>query len=277
MMTCRILLGPLVALLATFAHGSDNFFDSNGVRIRYVTEGQGVPVVLIHGWMSDVTMWGKLEPAPGFKLIALDCRGHGKSDKPHDATKYGVEMASDVVRLLDHLQISKAHLLGYSMGAFIAGKVAATHPDRVLSLIYGGQAPLLTGESGSREIDVFARAVDEGTGLGPYLKEVRPELTIEAANALATLMYSGKDVKAWALAGKSFAGLEVSAADLKKCKAPTLFIHGSKEAESTKSRVAALHKVLVSSVLKIIDGADHVTTLAKPEFGKTVLDFLRAN
>ena len=57
----------------------------------------------------------------GFQLIALDCRGHGKSDKPHDPAEYGPEMAADVVRLLDHLRIEKAHLLGYSSGAFIAG------------------------------------------------------------------------------------------------------------------------------------------------------------
>src|SRR5436305_6678681 len=86
-------------------------------------------------------------------------------------------MAADVVRLLDHLKIEKAHLIGYSSGAFIAGKVAATHPQRVLSVVYGGQAPLIVGEkasSGSSEVEVFAKAVDEGKDLGAYIIAVTP-------------------------------------------------------------------------------------------------------
>lgn len=274
------MLAVVVACLAVpnLALADEGTFDSNGVKIRYVTEGKGEAVVLIHGWMSDATMWGpKLDPLEGFQLIALDCRGHGKSDKPHDPKKYGAEMAQDVVRLLDHLKIKKAHLIGYSMGAFIAGKVAASHSNRVFSLIYGGQAPLLTGEAGSKEIDVFAKAVEDGNGLAPYLMFVRPELSQKSAEALAKFAYTGKDLNAWAVAGQSFKGLEVKIKDLKKVKAPVLFIHGSKEGESTKTRVAALHKSLPGSILKVIEGSDHITTLIKPEFGAALVEFLLAN
>lgn len=283
-MIMKIVLWAVMAFCAAMgqAHANEGVFGSNGVKIRFVIEGKGEAVVLIHGWMSDSTMWGrdaygntKLSPAEGFQVIALDCRGHGKSDKPHEKDKYGAEMAEDIVRLLDHLKIKKAHLIGYSMGAFLAGKVAATHPERVLSVVYGGQAPLLSGEAGSREIDTFAKAVDEGAGMGPYLKEVRPELTLEQANAMAKVLYSGKDLKAWALAGKSFDGLEVKAERLKQCKAPTLFIYGSKESESTKARVAALRKLLGRGELKVVEGGDHMTTLAKPEFGAMLVEFLR--
>jgi hypothetical protein len=184
-------------------------------------------------------------------------------------------MAADVVRLLDHLKVKKAHVVGYSMGAFIASKVAATHPDRVLSVIYGGQAPLLTGEAGSKEIDVFAKAVEEGKGLGPYLRFVRPELTAESSDALAKIMYTGKDVKAYALAGQSFKGLEVRVEDLKKGSQRALFIYGSKESESTRTRIAALLKLLPGAQAKVVVGADHVTTLANPTFGATIVEFLR--
>lgn len=259
-------------------------FDSNGVKISYVTEGAGEAVVLIHGWMGDSTMWGKdasgnpkLEALPGFQVIAFDCRGHGKSDKPHETNRYGVEMANDVVRLLDHLKVKKAHLIGYSMGAFIAGKVAAAHPERVLTATYGGQAPLLTGEAGAKEIDVFIDAVAQGKGLGPYIQFVRPGSSDANAKGVAEFMFKGKDVKAFAAAGGSFAGLELNAQDLVKANHPTLFLYGSKESENTITRVLKLSKALAKAEVKVIEGADHVTTLIKPDFGKTLVAFLLAH
>jgi len=284
MLKYRCLL-PLVLALCSMsnARGADSFFDSNGVKIRYATAGAGEPVVLIHGWMGDSTMWGaKLSAPEGFQLIAFDCRGHGKSDKPHDPDKYGVEMSEDVVRLLDHLKIKKAHLIGYSMGAFIVGKVAATHSDRVLSVTYGGQAPIIAGPKspGSNEVEVFAKAVDEGKGLGPYLMSVwpadRPKLTLDQANALCKLMYGEKDVKAYAVSGLSLPKLEVTAEDLRKCKAPTLFIYGGNESRYVKDRIAEARQVLPSSQVKVVEGSDHVSTPAKPEFGQTILAFLNS-
>ena len=293
MKKCRFLLAMFVAfyLAPCPADATDGMFDSNGVKIRYVTEGTGEPVVLIHGWMADSSMWGrdpsgntKLNTArsEGFQLIALDCRGHGQSDKPHDQKQYGAEMAADVVRLLDHLKIEKAHLIGYSMGAFIAGKVAATHPKRVLSVVYGGQAPLVAGmkSSGSSEVDIFAKAVDEGRDLGSYIIAVmpagRPKPTEAQASAMAKLMFGGKDVKAFAAAGRSFKDLEVTPKQLRKCKAPVLFIHGGNESDYVKDRVAAVRKLLGRGELKIVAGGDHSTTLIKPEFGSAVLEFLRS-
>jgi pimeloyl-ACP methyl ester carboxylesterase len=290
MLSFKSLLTILVAYaIPAFASATDDFFDANGVKIRYVTAGEGEPVVLIHGWLADATMWGrdaagnpKLAAKDGYQLIALDCRGHGKSDKLYDPSKYGIEMATDVVRLLDHLKIRKAHLIGYSMGAFIAGNVAATHPDRVLSVIYGGQAPLLVGRetSGSNEVEVFAKAVEEGKGLGPYLIEVMPagltKPTLEQANKMAEYLYRGKDVKALAAAGLSLGKLEVRADDLKKCTAPTLFMHGGNESDYVKNSVTAVRKVLPNSQLVIVDGADHMTTLTKPKFSSTIIEFLQS-
>lgn len=284
----------LIALLslATLAQTTEGSFDSNGVKISYLTAGQGEAVVLIHGWMSEAANWGRRDAAgntkldtsgtQGFQLIAIDCRGHGKSDKPHDQAKYGAEMAADVVRLLDHLKIRKAHLVGFSMGAFIAGKVAATHPDRVLSVVYGGQAPLLKGvPNSSPEVDAFAKAVEEGKGLGEYILFVtpadRPKPSLEQANAIGQLMFQGKDTKAFAAAGRTFPALAVSAADLKKCSAPSLFIYGSREPDRLKTRVEGWRKDLGRGELKVIEGADHRMTVIHPEFGGTILEFLRAH
>lgn len=284
----RIVLPVFISLVLVsgLAQAADDVFDSNGVKIRYVTAGTGEPIILLHGWMGDGGTWGRLDTNPmskEFQLIAVDLRGHGKSDKPHEADKYGAEMALDVVRLLDHLKLPKAHLVGYSMGAIVAGKVVATHPNRVSSIVYGGQAPVLSGaiKADAPEIEAFAKAVEEGKDLGEYLMKVLPadkaKLTADQAMALARIAYAGKDVKAFAAAGRGIKNLDVSVEQLEKCKAPFLFIHGSKEADATKERAAKIVKSLGRGEVKVIEGADHVTTLANPEFSKAVRDFLRAN
>jgi pimeloyl-ACP methyl ester carboxylesterase len=110
----------------------DFFFDSRGVNIHYSVEGKGEPVILIHGFGTSIQLnWG----TPGiikaladqYQVIALDNRGHGQSDKPHAPSAYGSEMANDVIRLMDHLDIRKAHIIGYSMGGVITSYLLVTN------------------------------------------------------------------------------------------------------------------------------------------------------
>ena len=117
------LIAAVFCTLAAFV-GADTF-DSDGTEIYYTVQGEGTPIVLIHGFSaSAATNFG----APGiikglasdFKVIALDCRGHGKSGKPHDPKKYGVQMIEDVINLLDHLEI-EGQLEGHT-----SAKVALT-------------------------------------------------------------------------------------------------------------------------------------------------------
>lgn len=290
-MLIRLLISCCLAgcLVPSISFAADETFDSKGVKIRYVTDGKGVPVVLIHGWMSDSSMWGadlagntKLKSMDGFMAIALDCRGHGKSDKPHDVAQYGTEMADDIVRLLDHLKIEKAHLVGYSSGAFIAGNVAARHPQRVLSVIYGGQAPVIAGKvkpTDFSECELFAKTVEEGKSLGSYLLAIMPagerKMTETQADSLARMLYGRKDVKAFAAAGLTFKDLAVDIEQLKKCQAPTLFIHGSKESAHVKNRVAMVHELLGRGEVRMVEGGNHMTTLMNPQFGNFVKEFLR--
>jgi pimeloyl-ACP methyl ester carboxylesterase len=73
-----------------------------------------------------------------FRVIAFDNRGHGKSEKPHEANAYGLAMVQDVENLLDHLGLERAYIVGYSMGSAIALKFLTMHPDRVRSAVIGG-------------------------------------------------------------------------------------------------------------------------------------------
>lgn len=262
-------------------------FDSNGVRIHYATAGAGRPVILIHGWMGDATMWGRgpdgkpmLSPPPGIQVIAMDCRGHGSSDKPHDPADYGVQMARDVVRLMDLLKIRRADLVGYSMGAFIAGAVAAWFPNRVSGVIFGGQAPLLRGapSSGSREVEVFADAVKAGKGMGPYFIEITPtggrKPSLDQANRFAESYFRGKDVQAFAAAGLSLDRLEIDADRLRKCEAPMLFLHGSNESPGVLRRIDFAEKALPKCRRIVIESANHITAPANPKFGEAIVDFV---
>jgi pimeloyl-ACP methyl ester carboxylesterase len=122
-------------------------FDSDGVRLHYELHGPdtGTPVVLVHGYASDYrlnwvgTRWQETLTGAGYRVIGLDCRGHGHSDKPHDPAAYAGEvMAGDVARLLDHLSIETAHYLGYSMGARIGLQVMLDLPGRVSRAVLGG-------------------------------------------------------------------------------------------------------------------------------------------
>src|SRR5689334_4797976 len=122
-------------------------FDSDGVRLHFELHGpeNGTPVVLVHGFASDYrlnwvgTRWQEALTTNGFRVIGLDCRGHGHSDKPHDEAAYSVElMTGDVMRLLDHLAIETAAYLGYSMGARIGLEVVLDHPRRVTRAVLGG-------------------------------------------------------------------------------------------------------------------------------------------
>jgi pimeloyl-ACP methyl ester carboxylesterase len=90
---------------------------------RFVDEGEGTPVIRIHGWTGTTDMWVQTGTAPmlteHFRVIAIDCRGHVRSGKPHHATSCGTHMIADVVELMSWLKIEKAHFIGYSMGAEI--------------------------------------------------------------------------------------------------------------------------------------------------------------
>ncbi len=126
------------------------FFSSDGVSIAYAdfaptVSGPGDPIVLVHGFASNHavnwvnTLWTKTLSGAGRRVIALDNRGHGQSQKLYDPDAYSSDiMAQDVRRLMDHLGIERADVMGYSMGARITAHLALANPERVRSALLGG-------------------------------------------------------------------------------------------------------------------------------------------
>jgi pimeloyl-ACP methyl ester carboxylesterase len=119
---------------------------NNGLSIHYEVEGEGPPLILQHGSFGSLDDWrdlGYVDALKGRrKLILIDARGHGKSDKPHDAAEYSLaSRVSDVVAVLDDLEIQKADFMGYSMGGWIGFGAARYAADRFRSLLLGGAHP----------------------------------------------------------------------------------------------------------------------------------------
>lgn len=146
------------------------FFDSDGVRLHYSDEGAGEPVILVHGFATDQTLnWATLIPALRGKnrIVAFDHRGHGRSARPTGQGKYGRHMVEDIRRLMDHLHLRQAHLVGYSMGGLIVGKFLAEHPDRVRSAVIGGISCAEPDEPWRQCMAALVASLEAGRGLGP--------------------------------------------------------------------------------------------------------------
>lgn len=178
---------------------SDGTFRSNGVKIHYAVQGKGEPVVLLHGWLSSGTINWDLpgttrQLSRDYRVIRLDFPGHGQSDKPTREGAYGPELVEDVVRLMDHLKIKKAHIVGYSMGGVIAANLVAKHPDRVRSVVLGGMGWL---RQGSAEQALFAAGGNDGSPAGICFRSLAKlaltEKDIKAIRVPVTILFGDRD------------------------------------------------------------------------------------
>jgi pimeloyl-ACP methyl ester carboxylesterase len=171
----------------SIAAAESQFFDAKGVKIHFLIEGTGEPVVLIHGLDSSARInWqmpGTIDAlARDHQVIAVDLPGYGESDKPADPAAYGEQWVDDVILLLDHLNIRKAHIVGYSMGGMVALKLIAEHPERVISGTLGG-AGWLREDSILQKIwthmrSLGARSISELALTADQLKAIRTPVEI---------------------------------------------------------------------------------------------------
>jgi pimeloyl-ACP methyl ester carboxylesterase len=121
-------------------------YAKNGnINIYYEVEGEGTPLVLGNGASTELSFWRNYGYVDALKqdyqLVLFDIRGQGKSDKPHKVSDYGLNCADDVIAILDTLGLQKSHYLGFSMGGWIAYKLALHYPERFLSFIIADMSP----------------------------------------------------------------------------------------------------------------------------------------
>lgn len=244
-------------------------FDSGGVEIAYQVEGAGPPVVLVHGFAASIAMnwratgWWKTLIAAGRRVVALDCRGHGESEKPHRPEAYGGEqMPADVIRLMDHLDIGRADLMGYSMGGMISSYLLVHHPARFSSVVLAG---IGAGAIGRQRFD--PRKVAEA------LRASRSESvggeTGRAFRAFAE--QGGNDLLALAAIMGSRRAL-VTAEELARVEKPVLVVVGEKDDLVGDPR--PLSDAIPGSRLVVIPGKDHLTAVPDRRYKRAVLDFL---
>ncbi len=244
---------------------ADNFFDSNGVRIRYVEQGQGPPIVLVHGYTGTLERhW--INPgvfsdlSKDHRVIAMDCRGHGKSGKPADPKAYGAEMARDLVRLLDHLKIPRAHIVGFSMGASIAGHMLTTNADRFLTATFVGYHPVYRWTpANEREAEASARELEGETPFKSLFVALTPPgkplpSDDEISKAVQPLV-AANDLKALAGYNRGRSGLVVTDQQLAAVRVPTLGIIGT--ADPSVGTMRDMAKMMPALKLVVVEGAEH--------------------
>ena len=153
-------------------------FPRDGFSIHYETHGSGLPVVLLHGicvsFAGNFGAYGWIERlrGQGLRVIGMDFRGHGQSDKPHDSSAYGTtHLADDVIALLDHLGLDRVSLMGYSLGSVVALHLLHTHPERFTRGVL-----IATGDGLHRTSAVHAGRdrAETGAGIGPARLPGRP-------------------------------------------------------------------------------------------------------
>ncbi len=246
-------------------------FDSAGVRIAFDDEGNGEPCLLIHGFASNGrvnwvdTGWARELTRAGFRVITIDNRGHGESEKLYDSALYDAStMADDAARLLGHLGIAKAHVMGYSMGARISAFLAINHPGLVHDAVFAGLASrMITGIGGGAAIADALEAPSIRDAPSPEAKAFRyfAELTKSDLKALAACIRSSRE--------------KITVEMLGTITAPVLVVAG--DADSVAGEVGPLVAAIKAARGVVLPERNHMNAVGDKTYKQEVVAFFQTN
>ena len=243
-------------------------FHNGAVEIAYLDEGEGDPIVLVHGFASSKNVnwvyptWVSDLRKDGRRVIALDNRGHGESSKLYDPAQYAIPaMADDTVALMDHLGIARADLMGYSLGARIAAWLGLKQPARLRSAILGGIGIAMIDGGGPGEN--VAKALE-----APALEDVTDPVG-RTFRAFADQTRSDRLALAACLRGSRGLMTREEAAAI---SVPVLIAVGT--ADEVAGSAEALGKIIPDSEVLDIPNRDHMRAVGDKVYKAGVADFL---
>lgn len=243
-------------------------FESDGLKLAFDGIGAGDPIVLVHGFAANrrqawrAANWYDVFIDAGREAIALDNRGHGESDTPHDPESYGIaRMAGDVIRLLDRLEIERTDLIGHSMGARIALELLLEHPDRMRSVVL---------------VAVGERLIDPTDTLSPMVAAMRANHPDEIADPLIRSFRifadtTGNDRAALAACAEAMRR-SLTADALTAIRNPVLLLAAAQDELAGDPRPLA--QAIPGCETVIIPGTTHHSILADPRSQDAVFRFL---
>jgi pimeloyl-ACP methyl ester carboxylesterase len=242
-------------------------FLSDGVSISYLDEGAGEPILMIHGFASNArvnwvdTGWVRFVTAAGYRAIGIDNRGHGASEKLYDTAAYPAPiMAEDARRLLEHLGIASAHVMGYSMGARITAFLTMAHPERVKTAVFAGLGiNMVRGVAGTGPIAhaLEAASVDEVTHPTARTFRVFAEQTKSDLKALAACIRSSRD--------------PITAEALGRVARPVLVAVGDQDVIGGSA--VELAALIPGAEALVLEGKDHMKAVGDRAFKEGAMAF----
>ena len=242
-------------------------FQSDDYTLSYLDEGLGEPILLIHGFASNKEVnwvnpgWVETLTKAGYRVIAIDNRGHGESEKLYDPALYtSPTMAEDARALIDHLGLPRVFVMGYSMGARISAFLALNHPQRVRKVVFGGLGSgMLTG-TGDPEPIIAALEADDGVPVKHVVGKAFRDFADQTGSdrmALAACMRSARQ--------------KISVEELSWLDCPALVAVGSRDVIAGSAQELA--DILPEGRALDIPNRDHMVAVGDRVFKQAVLEF----
>jgi 3-oxoadipate enol-lactonase len=248
----------------------------NGIDLAYTRHGSGTPLVLLHGYPLDGSIWSEVVPLlqDRFDLIIPDMRGFGESSRevaPHSLDDY----ASDIVGLLDRLNIEKTAIAGHSMGGYVALAFARLYPERVSALgLVASQAAADTSERKQGRYDTAAQIAEKGISV--VVESMTPKLTAdERLRPLVQSIIEQQRPEGMSDAMRAMAERINASAMLYTFRFPVVVIHGDADALIPIERAREVKNAVAHARFFEIKGAGHMPMMEFPAETAKALSYLR--